>query len=160
MRTSAPPMALSALSLVTMAACAPSALAFTFSPAPALAARRGPLSRSPPPLQYKDINDDFGGVAGNLAGLNAQLRRISLKKESLAKELAELKREELEMGMEMGISHGCSEEDDDDWVAAKMAREDRAFEAQRQAESSARADAWVEEVRSIRAAEEEDRLAE
>lgn len=153
-------MALSALSLVTMAACAPSALAFTFSPAPALAARRGPLSRSPPPLQYKDINDDFGGVAGNLAGLNAQLRRISLKKESLAKELAELKREELEMGMEMGISHGCSEEDDDDWVAAKMAREDRAFEAQRQAESSARADAWVEEVRSIRAAEEEDRLAE
>ena len=64
------------------------------------------------------------------------------------------------MGMEMGISHGCSEEDDDDWVAAKMAREDRAFEAQRQAESSARADAWVEEVRSIRAAEEEDRLAE
>ena len=160
MRTSAPPMALSALSLVTMAACAPSALAFTFSPAPALAARRGPLSRSPPPLQYKDINDDFGGVAGNLAGLNAQLRRISLKKESLAKELAELKREELEMGMEMGISHGCSEEDDDDWVAAKMAREDRAFEAQRQAESSARTDAWVEEVRSIRAAEEEDRLAE
>ena len=156
MRTSAPPMALLALSLVTMAACAPSALAFTFSPAPALAARRGPLSRSPPPLQYKDINDDFGGVAGNLAGLNAQLRRISLKKESLAKELAELKREELEMG----ISHGCSEEDDDDWVAAKMAREDRAFEAQRQAESSARADAWVEEVRSIRAAEEEDRLAE
>jgi len=153
-------MALSALSLVTMAACAPSALAFTFSPAPALAARRGPLSRSPPPLQYKDINDDFGGVAGNLAGLNAQLRRISLKKESLAKELAELKREELVMGMEMGISHGCSEEDDDDWVAAKMAREDRAFEAQRQAESSARADAWVEEVRSIRAAEEEDRLAE
>ena len=160
MRTSAPPMALSALSLVTMAACAPSALAFTFSPAPALAARRGPLSRSPPPLQYKDINDDFGGVAGNLAGLNAQLRRISLKKESLAKELAELKREELVVGMEMGISHGCSEEDDDDWVAAKMAREDRAFEAQRQAESSARADAWVEEVRSIRAAEEEDRLAE
>ena len=106
------------------------------------------FSGSPTKSAKKFSNGTSNGGGRSLI-LNNKKGTETKQKQKLAKSLFFSEGEEEE-----------SEEDDDDWVAAKMAREDRAFEAQRQAESSARADAWVEEVRSIRAAEEEDRLAE